>query len=188
MPTLIQNHNKKIITTRLKKFYSTINQAILLSEQDKNIMRVDWNPTSFCSHAEAANYSCNVKFFNEYLKDYIKYTKIEKKYDRLYVYFADGSVVMFGYYGMDMKFYPKASKASLPLSSQVAGKDVFYFAFYPAGASGNRNKYFKNLGVEPYIDSDWDGTKEGLYNSCSNATKIIQLNGWQIPDDYPCFK
>lgn len=188
MPTLIQNHNKKIITTRLKKFYSTINQAILLSEQDKNIMRVDWNPTSFCSPAEAAHYSCNVKFFNEYLKDYIKYTKIEKKYDRLYVYFADGSVVMFGYYGMDMKFYPKASKVSLPLSSQVAGKDFFYFAFYPDGASGNRNKYFKNLGVEPYIDSDWDGTKEGLYNSCVNATKIIQLNGWQIPDDYPCFK
>ena len=42
MPSLIQNHNKQIIETRLKKFYSTINQAILMAEQDKNIMRTDW--------------------------------------------------------------------------------------------------------------------------------------------------
>ena len=48
--------------------------------------------------------------------------------------------------------------------------------------------YFKNLGVEPYVHSDWDGTEEGLYASCSNAAKIIQLNDWKIPDDYPCFK
>lgn len=186
LPTLIQNHNKKIITTRLKKFYSTINQAILLSEQDKNIMRVDWRPSAFCSAGDKDNYSCTVKFFNEYLKNYIKYTKIENKDGILYVYFADGSAAYFTYYGQDIYFFPKGSKAEL--AQLKTGKDKFMFAFYPAGASGKRNEYFKNLGVEPYIDANWDGTKEGLYNSCSNGAKIIQLNGWQMPDDYPCFK
>lgn len=188
LPTLIQNHNKKIITTRLEKFYSTINQAILLSEQDKNMMRVDWRPSALCEGADASRYSCTIKFFNMYLKNYIKYTKIENKDDRLYVYFDDGSVAYLAYYGQDISFFSKASKAKLPLAEQKTGKDKFLFAFYPAGAAGKRDVYFRNLGVEPYIEVDWDGTKEGLYNSCANAAKIIQLNGWQIPDDYPCFR
>ena len=32
IPSLIQNHNKRIIETRLQKFYSTINQAVLMYE------------------------------------------------------------------------------------------------------------------------------------------------------------
>ena len=30
LPTLIQNHRNQVVETRLKKFYSTINQAITL--------------------------------------------------------------------------------------------------------------------------------------------------------------
>lgn len=32
LPTLIQNHNKKVVETRLMKFYSTMNQAIQLQK------------------------------------------------------------------------------------------------------------------------------------------------------------
>ena len=186
MPSLIQNHDKQIIETRLQNFYSKINQALLMSEQDKNMMRTDWRPSALCASGTHNSYSCNLKVFNEYFKDYIKYTKLENKQDILYVYFTDGSAAYFTYFGQDITFFPKASKAEL--SNPKSGKDKFMFAFYPAGASGNRNLYFKNLGVEPYIHSDWDGTKEGLYVTCSNAAKIIQLNSWKIPDDYPCFK
>ena len=34
MPALIEHHQKSVISSRLKKFYSSINQAIKLSEVD----------------------------------------------------------------------------------------------------------------------------------------------------------
>ena len=34
MPALIANHKKTVVETRLAKFYSTINQAIIRSEAD----------------------------------------------------------------------------------------------------------------------------------------------------------
>ena len=34
LPALIQKNNNKVVETRLKKFYSAINQAIMLAEND----------------------------------------------------------------------------------------------------------------------------------------------------------
>lgn len=34
LPALIQRNNNKVVETRLKKFYSAINQAIMLAEND----------------------------------------------------------------------------------------------------------------------------------------------------------
>ena len=45
--------------------------------------------------------------------------------------------------------------------------------------------------MEPYINGDWDDTtkgSKGLYSDSGNATKIIQLNNWKIPKDYPFWK
>lgn len=47
--------------------------------------------------------------------------------------------------------------------------------------------------IDPYI-MNWDGTidslKQGQESSCYDGTaeyctKLIQLNNWKIPDDYP---
>lgn len=48
--------------------------------------------------------------------------------------------------------------------------------------------------IEPYV-LDWSGNRETLktgtwwcYKGCDNCgycTKLIQINGWKIPDDYP---
>ena len=59
------------------------------------------------------------------------------------------------------------------------------FAFYYHGANGLRNKYFLGKAIEPYIVDNWDGTREGLKANRKNYGKLIQLNGWKIPDDYP---
>ena len=65
----------------------------------------------------------------------------------------------------------------------------------------NGIKYFTFMyddlkGIEPYT-KNWDGTIENLYNNsalgCKQevtnerayCTKIIQMNGWKIPKDYP---
>ena len=59
------------------------------------------------------------------------------------------------------------------------------------------NKYLYKKGVEPYTSTSWDGTIEDLKNNpmigcnkyasntAANCTKLIQLNGWKIPADYP---
>ena len=49
--------------------------------------------------------------------------------------------------------------------------------------------------LDPYI-LNWDGRRESLFTdgtwgcrkgctNCAYCTKLIQLNGWEIPDDYP---
>ena len=49
--------------------------------------------------------------------------------------------------------------------------------------------------LDPYVFG-WDGRRESLFThgtwgcrkgctNCAYCTKLIQLNGWEIPDDYP---
>ncbi len=189
LPTLIHNHNKKVIETRLKKFYSSINQAILLAEADNGDKKI-WadfdrtqNPNCIGGRDSEA---CVTDFYNKYLKKYLK-TADNARYisslNSLCIFFADGSAVLIKYAGNDYIFYPYAK--SIDKKNNVSGKDHFYFALYPAGASGKRSEYFYNKGVEPYIEDIWDGTEEGLKANPRNYAKIIQLNNWQIPDDYP---
>ncbi len=78
------------------------------------------------------------------------------------------------------------------------GTDAFAFRFQPKITSDwnqddARLKYAINSTFEPYAYT-WDGTIEELNGtsnskSCSRSgvfcTKLIQLNGWKIPKDYP---
>ncbi len=83
MPALIANHRKNVVENRLKHFYSTINQAITLSEVengDKNT----WQPMD------------TEDFWNNYLKPYIKYLKTENSENGQYkiVYLPDRKSVV----------------------------------------------------------------------------------------------
>ena len=93
-------------------------------------------------------------------------------------------------------FYPKANP-----TEDIRGKTCFEFIFAP------NNEHFplaKDKGVEPYVGSYFGGDNDLYTNatygctgekvacdeySGSNknkyCTKIIQMNGWKIPDDYP---
>lgn len=74
------------------------------------------------------------------------------------------------------------------------GINYFSFRFSPTIESSS-NKYHYNKGFEPY-SWRWDGTREGLFQESGNygcsqtlkvyCAKLIQFDGWQIKDDYPC--
>ena len=77
------------------------------------------------------------------------------------------------------------------------GKNYFSFRFNPvlvAGQDKDKNKYSVKSTFEPYA-WNWDGTREGLLNpsnvmACGGrynnyCGKLIQYEGWKIPDDYP---
>jgi len=193
IPTLISNYNKKIVETRLLKFYSSMNNAIRLSEIDQGNKK-NWHLTHqayFCGDGQYSE-SCLSTFFDSYIKPYLKYTNaeyiddvIEEGIGGYVVYLIDGSAFVMGYGGHDYYFYPVAK--NVQNKDAVLGKDLFMFAFYPnpVGTGGLRVPYFVNKGMEPYIGYEWDGTKEWLYEHPNCYAKIIQLNNWKILDDYP---
>ncbi len=197
MPALVVKHRKLVVEASLKKFYSTVNQAILLSINDNGETK-DWNFATSNTPESIEN------FYSTYLKNYIMdvETKIEDIGGKSYfvVYFADGSVSAISYYGRDWNFCiePKA----LQHKDVNAGIKCFTFGFYPNFPLGSEfaNSNYYNKGVEPFVRNlvlDEDGnnaldengntiytTEKDLYSQKLYA-KIIQLNGWKIPDDYP---
>lgn len=197
IPTLVQKHRANVIETRLQKFYSIINQSITEAELEYGD-KADWVSAD------------TEEFFNKYLKNYLKYIKVEKKRigtgnDWLLVDLADGSAFLVDIYatwddegnqtfktnGGHFIFCPYAKDCQDGNDGSKWGKRQFVFAFWPAGEI---SVYHKNKGVEPYLSS-WDGEEESLYSSsyygCNPkeknfyCTAIIQHNGWKIPKDYP---
>ncbi len=68
MPSLIQNYKKKEYSTRLKRFYSTMSQAIKLSEIDNdNITNWDYSLNVDKELTEPTE-----KFLKKYILPYIK--------------------------------------------------------------------------------------------------------------------
>ena len=190
MPTLIQNNRKKEVETKLAKIYSVMNQAIIMSEAENGDKKY-WEYYDGASHNCTRTYEDNLKWYNKYLAKYIKTTKVEKTLDDaddLFLYFADGSIIKIKPYLSDIVFYinKKAVK------NTTSGENRFNFQFYPVVQSTETSpeswKYLIGKGFEPYT-WNWDGEIESLYRSCATdggyCTKIIQLNGWKIPDDYP---
>lgn len=187
LPALTAKYKKHEVETSLKKFYTSINHAIMLSEND-NGDKKEWAGID----VDGAYGEQTLKeVYNRYYKKYIKVVKTD--YDSvnrgLLLFFADGSVAKLGYNGQDI-FYCVSYKDYLRNYEGTAGsqegKSCFTFGFYPTN-SANYGAYF-NKGIEPYVNgSCWDGTIESLNNSNMPEcyAKIIQMNGWVIPDDYP---
>ena len=101
------------------------------------------------------------------------------------VNFSNGSSAIMTYMCKDILFYPVGSLVKKPKSNKgnISDKDYFFFGFYASGASGNRNIYFKNKGVEPYVYSTWNGNEKDL-----PCLKRMQMNGWKFPDDCNPYK
>lgn len=109
MPALIENHKKTEYSSKLKKFNSVMQQAILMSEQDNgdcgewvkdggiqgDIKDEDGNDDF------NANATVTEKFINTYLKPYIKIVSIKtlannevgSNFGESYMVFEDGSYV-----------------------------------------------------------------------------------------------
>ena len=180
MPSLVQNFEKSITEAKLKNFYSKINQAIRLSEIDNGPV-ADWN----LSEPDI--------FYNQYLDKYIKTVGQETYYNfenvKFYVViFPDGTAMgLRKHYGYDVIFFISAK--NIKDGHDVNGRNVFAFNLRNTLSSGMKTFF------EPYTYS-WDGTEEYLMNNnvygCNEnnlnrayCTKLIQLNSWKIPKDYP---
>ena len=76
LPALIQKNNNKVVETRLKKFYSSINQAIMMAEVDygdKKVWYQDLTGASFDEEGNIIEGSSEIeKWCKKYLMPYMK--------------------------------------------------------------------------------------------------------------------
>ena len=194
MPTLIQNHRKQEVVTKLKKIYSMVNQAIKLSEVEYGDHE-NWDMDCGTSSAPSCTTEQAIEKFNTYIGKHLEIleTKSNDENSSFYVYLKDGNILEVKKYLYDIYFYTSKKAILNPKS----GINLFYFRFnakLPAGQSADQNKDFGKGMFEPYIHT-WDGTRENLLEhniyGCKQptlnvfCTKLIQYDGWQIKDDYP---
>lgn len=209
IPPLMSSYRKSVVETRLKAFYSNINQAIAQSEIENGDKKY-WDtlqngfPTDVEGKPDTTQLPLAYAWYEKYLKGYLKTTNVEysKASDgKIKLYFLDGSLLLIS--SSSWLFYPKATdytealneSGELQRNKKLCGTKYFTFLFTPE-IEDSDYKYHYNKGVEPY-GCAWDGTRENLLNNntigcrknatneAAYCTKLIQINGWKIPDDYP---
>ena len=191
IPTLITTHNKRVVETRLEKFYSSMNQAIRMAELDYGARELWFEDNSDRALQE--------KWCKKYIIPYmnvIHYGTRGVAY-RFFMYFSDGSAVAMGDgNGRDWFFFPgnpeKCEKLGNYTYRSYIGRCAFAFYYHPVRKSDGS---FYQWNFEPYM-AGWDDTENSLKNhstfGCNEnsvwpayCTRWIQINGWRIPDDYP---
>ncbi len=212
-PILIKQYNYKITETRLKKFYTTINQAVMLAEVkygDKTSWYEDLAGSSIDSDGNPIEGSSQAeKWFKKYLGSNLNAAGYEiDKTGRLLVHFADGSTLMQASKSTtrDWLFFPsnadKCIKQFEKLRSNAIGICLFPFNFSPQERNNEieykKWKHHINKGFEPW-KYKWDGTVTSLWEGCRGThtnvdddspsvyfcTALIQYYGWSIPKNYP---
>ena len=189
IPTLMANQRKKAVETKLKKFYTTMSQAVIMSEIE-NGPSSEW----------ITNYENNnnpLVFYNTYLGKYLKNLgnkKLTTGRNDITIYLSDGSAFKI-YNGAcaDIEYYFNIDKSFKSVNQIIAGKDYFSFRICN---ENNKNKYgggkaggFQtacNGNLSQRMDRDYllehcktpftDG------NTCS---ALIEFDGWEIKKDYP---
>lgn len=196
---MITTGYKTATAVKVKRFYSIINQAVRLASEEYG------DPSGWTKPAHQ-NYNENLKYFNTYFAPFLK-TSACKKVDiarnpgSLACAMLDGGGIIINYadctdiiYVTDYAFITNADfeKDTRRVFSFQLGKIASDGEVYGKDTSKPNEDF-----VVPYI-LNWDGTVEGLTKkgmySCSKdgytkrpafCTKLLQVNGWKFPADYP---
>lgn len=202
IPTLIANHNKSVVEQKMKKFYSMINQALILAEEqhgDKKFWYQDINSVETDDEGNVVPGSSVVmKWWNKYMAPNVKTIEIKEDAGGLPTfYFEDGTALkaVQASYMRDWVFYTMNPSKCEKFPSSGNGVCRFYFIYMPGGPNVPPAyettpdwQYHVNKGFEPYKYNS-DGTREGMLNNCKSGgvycAALIQYDGWKVSDDYP---
>lgn len=187
IPTLISNYRKQVVVTRLQKFYTTFNQAILLAENK-------YGEIEYWDNADLYTPSGPADWFNKYLAEFFTskdITVLPSSYYTSYIKLSDGSAfgMRFGIQNdetnFDMYFFPNASDIEYCMvnSSESNGKNCCgrkYFTF----------RFTPKQRLRPYGDGIYSLSRNSLIEKCAGSntnfcTALIMRDGWKILKDYP---
>ncbi len=182
IPTLIQKHNNHVVETKLKKVYSVMNQALNMSELE-NGDKTDW-----------VNELRTLEGMQKYLLPYLKTTKAEEDEGNVYLYLADGSILIKPKSALG-NWHLLTGKLEKCNTNSEVGKCNFAFYYNPFYNPSNNYASGYTKQFEPYDygwhDKEYDTLKQDVFYGCKKdannyyCTKLIQVNGWKIPKDYP---
>ena len=171
IPSVIQKQHNLSVENKLKKIYTTMNQAMRMSEID-NGERMYWHHTLYRRVG-----------IEKYILPYIKYLKIAEDDEKTLIYLNDGSILasrkhdgagVWEFYTMDIEKCQKNKHyigiCSFNFNSYADGK--YYFETYNRRAEAADNT-LKNA------------SNYGCYTTGKYCSALIQKNGWKIPKDYP---
>ena len=202
IPSLIKDYQKKQTVVQLRKVYSDLQNAHKLAEVD-NGPASDWNyPTQRCDE-----YDCIAQFVEQYYLPYFQGAKIVKTSDMPdYIMLAgSNATLLYGNLklylilnnGVILSFFVNTPNGYIWLFADIngqkgpnkVGKDIFVFDAYNFYGMGYKLKFW---GAKYSTDdiligaSDYGCRKDNndMYKNfyCGH---LIEVNGWEIPDNYP---
>ena len=189
MPSLVVNYQKKQTAVRLERFYSIMSQAILRWQQDEGLM-----PEDMQLPAEAVNNGQKTReWFNSTIGKYMTTVSQQANGQNFSVAFNDGSGFdsyiggnknqFFIFYCVDYKYCYKGSG-----EGNFNGKTGFLFEINK-GRLVTSAPHFDTKTREEILEAckygnsdDSSVRSKGRRHAC---TRLIQIDGWEIKDDYP---
>ena len=180
IPNLISSYKKKEYSTKLKRFYSTMQHAIQLSSID-NASPASWEyPSGKPKDAD--------EFWTKYFAPYFKtVTSTDIKGDWFYVYFMDGSHLrMHSGSALDIIY----AVGDSDIEHEDMGVRTFYFLMYkdsgkftPYTWTGDIPKDDEEISTDMY-------DRENLKKLCNDKSRnhcsqLLFLDNWEFKDDYP---
>ena len=208
VPALMQSYKKKEYSTKLKKFYSVMQQAIELSTVQNGDVET-WTQKEFIDstdldenekeEARLTNAKDGFEFVQKYILPYMKYVKIEENQP---VTLPSGVLLKLSkiYLNDGSSFYMK-NGACIDIIYDVNGDkgpntigyDMYYFLFSPrvaprAAYFASDKQYFGTYGYNPRRSYP-EGYREKIRSLCLKTTaycsELIYLDNWEYADDYP---
>lgn len=165
-----------------------MSQALVMSQEDNGMIE-DWGKPSNIydddgKYDEDANSEISDAFFTKYIAPYFKYVSAEKdanfhKYTK--VILTDGSI----FYVRNGGCYDILYDTNGDRKPNTQGKDLFNFVICPNDrANAIANSYFG-----AYCPATVCNTREKAIQRCKNyndqCAGILQLDNWEVKDDYP---
>lgn len=190
LPSLINDSKRKETSARLKKFYSTMSQAIIMSENE-NGPAGDWSKDTANREEDGTLIDMpdsNLKFFQKYIAPYMNITEIGKKdYEgtsKAFAAFADGSIAYFiNGNCLDIIFDSNGTR-----KPNQEGKDRFRFLFCTSKFNESHighNKYFGTYMQDLTIEKGREYTKGMCKKNRYYCATLLLLDDWEFKEDYP---
>lgn len=179
IPSLMSKYHRMTVETKLKKFYSTMNQAIKLSEEDND----GFPPLDSSTVKDNDNVELINDYYSKYIVKYMSGVTLNKVTSMgVKVLLSDGS---------GFTSYLQAKPISTPTLwvMYCLNADEKYCKNY---VYDGKNQFLFYIDTEKAHMETFGSDKGSCYNTNKelrhSCAGLIKQNGWKIPDDYPWIK
>ena len=196
IPVVIQGYRKQEATSKLKKFYSTMAQAVQLAEEEQGVKSRQWNDFAYSYDSEHYQQGIDdaYTYWNKYLAKYVQTLKVEKgTYDKenddyfsnlTKIYFPDGTTAFVDTNGRAYCIWYDINGDKKP---NEKGRDRFIFLLAnPRTLNSHelQENISFNVGWLPNLN-----TRAKAFNKCkTNAiycTTLLFYDNFEFKSDYP---